>query len=65
MLLLSSIRVLLFCIFICEGLMFICSPRDSHESNTVDIPDITFHSFMFYILFLFFVVFTFVCILAV
>ena len=65
MLLLSSMLVFLSCIFVCAALIFIYFPRNSHELNTVNIPDMIFCSFMFYILFSILVVFIFVCILAV
>ena len=65
MLLLSSILVFLSCIFVWAALIFIYFPRNSHESNTVNIPDMIFYSFMFYILFSALVVLTLVCILAV
>ena len=65
MLLLSSILVFLSCIFVWAALIFIYFPRDSHEPNTVNIPDMIFYSFMFYILVSTFVVLTLVCILAV
>ena len=65
MLLLSSILVFLSCIFVWAALIFIYFPRNSHELNTVNIPDMIFYSFMFYILFSALVVLTLVCILAV
>ena len=65
MLLLSSILVFLSCIFVWAALIFIYFPRNSHESNTVNIPDMVFYPFMFYVLFSTLVVIIFVCILAV
>ena len=65
MLLLSSMLVFLSCIFVCAALIFIYFPRNSHEPNTANIPDMIFYSFMFYILFSTLVVITLVCILVV